>query len=791
MQAADILGIQEHVDRLLALQKKGDSLNNQSEEVLLLKSFIVRKIYRGMLEVRQACNKIDLELAYTYDVMQKEQRRERAIFQLFNLANFAQLSTFYTLEPFFRIHNYFVTSAICTTTSGALGTTITTFSKLYGAVAKANHVAPPRALAHLIDGNPVDTSGMPPLVTKFLDSQALDSDKSRREELFAMWKTRYRIDASKKENLCGIADKKKASIGLLNSRILLLWSLHTYVQDFDSELLSLLKLVKTPVAENSNFSKVSSAGNSASVNEVARLLKIQPQVEELISLKRSNTESKRRDELELYVLETTLEGNLDIQVASNKVDQELNYNYHVILAQLLASRAKWLQYNYNLNFLQSGIMGTTAGVLYLKHFTYAGDRQFVISGGIGTGLTTLAMLQMHGFWRKVDTGPNSLAEVLNLHPDTEYRFSPFVSSFLNSPDPASADGKTRRESLNEAWKKFRVTTTNLDRTKNLKALADMPSHKYDTIKIVTNRITLLHSLKKELESFQAEVLELLRTTTSEEVADSTNLQPNYIKVTAATEATKLLGIEEQVQKFINLKKSGKLHEFDQEALKLQLSILRRIMIAGLELRTTSAKFDREITIEEQALDQLTRERDFAVALTTNANFLQLNILSMIIDGPLEETHNSERVLNGNRLNIVSGLMVGGLAFITLLEQRGGIRHATTAEPNLLGQTLGLNPPSDERLPPLLWAYLNSVSPTSERGLTRREQLIEYWQTAKVLPLNIKKPSTIEKVSVLGPHHHWWSESMKLISTRVTMLFDLRAMSDLLNSELVDLLQTLD
>ena len=61
-------------------------------------------------------------------------------------------------------------------------------------------------------------------------------------------------------------------------------------------------------------------------------------------------------------------------------------------------------------------------------------------------------------------------------------------------------------------KKIDVTTMNLDRKKSLEALAAMPPHKYDTIKIVTNRNVLLQSLKKELESFQADVFDLLRVT---------------------------------------------------------------------------------------------------------------------------------------------------------------------------------------------------------------------------------------------------------------------------------------
>lgn len=516
MQAAQILGIKAHVDRLLARKKESQNLDYQPEDLVLLKSLILRKILRAVLEVRQACNQIDLELAYTYDLMQREERKERFIFELFNLANFAQISTLYTLEAYVRLHKQFVMSAIFTTTSGSLNILISTLSRIYGHMARASNVAPPKALANILNGNPVDTSGMPPLVTGYLDSKRPGSSKTRREELFSMWKKNYHIDASKSENLCGIADKKKVSTRFLSNRTLLLWSLHTFVQDFDQELLSLLKTVNGPVSQNaaSSSTSIKLVGYNANVVEVAHMLKIQPQINELIPLQQNNIDSKRRDELELLILEKTLEGALEVQVASDKVDDELNYNYHIILASLLNSRAKWLQWNYNLNFLQSGIMGVVAGRLYLSRFSYAGDRQFVISGGIGTGLTTLAILQMHGFWRKVDTGPNSLAEVLNLHPPDEYRFSPFVSTFLNNVPPGSSDGKTRRESLNDAWEKAKITTISLNDTKNRIGLANMPPHKYDTIKLVTNRNVLLHSLKEKLESFQGEVLDLLLATQS-------------------------------------------------------------------------------------------------------------------------------------------------------------------------------------------------------------------------------------------------------------------------------------
>jgi len=257
----------------------------------------------------------------------------------------------------------------------------------------------------------------------------------------------------------------------------------------------------------------------------------------------------------------------------------------------------------------------------------------------------------------------------------------------------------------------------------------------------------------------------------------------------AREAAKLLGIEDQVEKLLEYKRAGRLDSYDSEACKLQLALVKKVMSTGLELRTVAAHFDREITLEQQALDKLTRQRDFVVAATNDINFLQLGILSIIIDGPLEQTKNPHKIIAGNRLNIISGLTVGSLALLALLEQRGSYRKSPV-EPNMLGQTLGLDSPFGEQLSPVLWTYLNSPS-NSANDITRRDKLLQYWQSAKVLPVNIKKPQVVEQVAATGPRHRQRCESIKLITARITMLFDLRAMVDRLNIGLVELLQALD
>lgn len=782
MKTAEILGVRSETERLLSL-RNGNGAN--VAEIVQLRTLCLRRILRAVLEVRQYCNILDLERAYAYDIMQKEQRRQALLGQLFTLASFAQLATFYTMEPYMRMQKQFVTSGIFTTISGSLNTGISTLSRLHGSIAKASHVAPPAVLGNLVTAGPVDARNMPPLLNRYFGTKLPGQERTRREALLSHWQQQYGIDASNSANFFALADKKKASLNMLRSRILLLWSLHTAVLQYDHDLLALLRLIDA----NPPGIELDTTSEPGAGSQVVQFLKLGPYLEELNRLKKSGTNILRINEIESFVLQKTLEGALEIQAAADKVDEDLYYNYHIILADLEASRAKSLQLNYDANFLQSGILGIVAGKLYLSRHGFAGNQMFVISGATGSTLTLLAALQQHGFWRRVDTGPNSLAQLFNLHPSDEYKFSAFISQLLNSPPPGSTDGKSRRELLNEAWRQNQVSTIDLSSQKNLAAVAAMPTHKYDTIKVVKNRITLLHSLMKELESFQTQTLDVLRSTDSAEndqmVAAST--EPADIGG-HAWEAAKLLGIENDLKRLLQLKRLGILNE--NEAVSLQLKLTRKVQTAGLELRVLSAQFDREITLEQQALDQVTRARDLTVSLLNDANFLQLGILSTIIDGPLGLTKIERRNLYGDRLNIVSGLTVAGLAGLSLVAQRGGFRHSKSS-PNLLGQTFGLQTPASEQLPAIVAKYMRSVPPGSSTSLTRQEQLIKYWQNAKILPVNVKKAATIERVSAFGSRHHRWCESIKLMTARISMLFDLRAMVDRLNTGLVELLQALD
>ena len=64
----------------------------------LLKAKVFARILSGVSQVKVACNSVERELVYTYDVLQKEQQRLDDVDAIFNLLNFAQFATFYSMD---------------------------------------------------------------------------------------------------------------------------------------------------------------------------------------------------------------------------------------------------------------------------------------------------------------------------------------------------------------------------------------------------------------------------------------------------------------------------------------------------------------------------------------------------------------------------------------------------------------------------------------------------------------------------------------------------------------------
>lgn len=780
-QAAEILQIRPEVERLQQLSGR-----RSDEEAIALRAFVLRKILLGFLDVRRACNKTEIELAYTYAILQREQRMHAVVNEMFNLANFAQFSALYTIEPYSRINLKFKQSAILTCVGAGIGTGLPVLSILYNKYAKVHKTSPSAELSPVVDGGPVDGRSLSPTVDRYLDSERPGATSTRRAELFAQWKKRYGVDASNVKSLCSLRDPGGKGFGLLNTRIVLLWSLHSQIQQFDHQLLALLNMTRPHDAEaTQGDGDLAAAGFKSSACEAAQLLKVQGLVGQLVRMKGSS-DTRRLAELELELQEAILAGMLDMRIATDKIDDELNYAYDVVLSHLLMRRGKWLQWNYNANFVQTGILGAVAGLLFLKEYPKAGNEIFIVQSSIGTALSALGLALTHGGWRRIDTPPNSLAPFLEVGAASDYSFSPMISEFLNMPSPESKTGQSRRAFLIERWKSRRVATVDLDKPSNRNKLAATASCKYDTIKIVQNRIDLLHSLKARLEEIDVDLFDLAQATKPYAPLASTVPAVQAQLSPPANHVSKILGIQNQIEYLSTMKGQS---NNNSELLTQKLAVSREIITAGLDVRKAVDAIDLQIATETTAMDRLKRLRDLAINLTNNANFFQINLLGIISDGPLALSSDPKLNLYGNRLNIVSGYLVGGLAGLAFLEQSGGIRLAKV-QPNALGPAFGVGKPVDGISSNII-TFLNAVPPSSKNGQTRVQVLVEYWKTSKYINVNVTKKSTLEKVAANGPAHHFWSERIKLIENRVHMLYDLRAVIDLMGVGLSEILREVD
>lgn len=796
-QAAELLGVRADVDDILALRRDG-ATPADAGNLVGKRARVLRKLFHAVLQVQAAENRLESEMSYTYDVLSREQRRINTVNQFFNMMNFMQFGVLYTIEPYSRMHKQFKQSAICTSIGAGLGIGLPVMCIFYNKLARASHLSPPNFLSHVIDGQPVDGSNMPPLVVQYLDAAETGESRSRRACLSALWKERYGVEMAKRETLCGIADGKPKSTGVLNTRIVLLWSLYTVVQGFNRDLLALLNEVRdknmlSPETDlNGGAGEASITANlrdytglSAGAAEAARLLRVKPLLDELKSLQGAPESDSRVMQLRICLLESVLAGYLDVQIAADKCQEEMNYQYDVVLAQMMARRGRFLQKTFEANFIQSGTLGACAGWSYLNGYTKAGNQCFMVANSMGIAISTISFIATHGGWRKNQTPPNSLAEFFELKNGNDHAFSPMVWNYLNSPSPKRGDTKSRRQFLRELWAKNAVANIDLKDRRNLEKLGSMPSCKWDTIKLVLNRIALLESLQEQFGDFDAELLSLLRETwpiakqgagsnsaLSLSKAELASVEPGGVK------AARLLGVTHLLADI----ESGRAGEDSK------LLITGSVLDGFLESTADANMIAHQIIVESQVMNRMIRQRDAAIQLTNIINFYQIGILGVISDS-LGVCNNEQFVLVGNRINVVSGMMVGCLALVALAERRGGLRPGK-ALPNSIGNVFGRQTETAS-LSPLMNRYLSTVSPASAAGLTHRDELIKYWKEAKVLSVNVRKPTVVEKLSAESKATRWWSETIGLISNRVTMLYDLRATLRSSNLGFDDLVEALD
>lgn len=815
LEAAEILGVGPQVRQVANLrgqiaQGGGEPTRRQ---LLMHMSTILRRILLGYLQVRQTTDDLNVSLGHTYDALDKGSRRRDRLVQLCNIANFTQFAVQSTTKAYLSIRDKPLASHIMTCTVAGCSVVVSAVTLAASTTGRSRERVPPSALADIFDLNPPQDARLPRMIERFINSPALDSTKTRKQEAIASWTKKFGLPADNKKKLQYLAayPQKKGfgeSLGLLNSRLVLLYALNALIEEFDSELLALVRFLETvptgPVSMSAADTAQCLAQLPPGAAQAASLLDMQPQVAELLVLRGKNGEQvfdTRQLELEILLLEKVLGGALEVRRVVDRIDQEKHHQFDVVLGQLLSRRDRTLMLNDVANFTQAGILKGIAGRLLLIDQSNAANDLLNIISGVGIGLAGLATYQSRGGKRRIECDPNILGPVLNLNPPPQYRLSPLITRYLDTTPAGAKSGTTRREELSGRWKQNGWLVA-ASAEKRMNKLADMPAvrgKKVDTIGLVSRRLRMLFETRAMVEGFDSDLLELLCALPEERTGSATGSASSDTVTSiadatesgASREAATLLKVQPQVDQLMRRKGAiglrGEAQVPTDEQLQAQLVLARRVLGGALQVRKMADVIDGEMAREYTAEEQMVAQTNRGIELNNSANFLQNGVLGLIGGGIAYAGHGTQ----ADYLAIVSGGLTLGLSTLALAQQRVAWRHAKPA-PNLLAQMMKPDAPSnDVRFSPLIWSYLNRTAPGSTTGQTRREQLIEHWRKSHVLTINVSNPKNIDKLAASKPTRNPLSETTKLVNNRIKMLHDIHTEIESLDGGLVDLLHTVD
>ena len=165
------------------------------------------------------------------------------------------------------------------------------------------------------------------------------------------------------------------------------------------------------------------------------------------------------------------------------------------------------------NFSQFGALGSArTGILINGKVPEATQNASnylrIIAASTSIFLASMVVLERRSGKRKFDTDPNALAGIFDIESARGYYLPELVWNFLNAPPPEG--GASRKERLVKQWQAFRhVNPANTTFIHRVTATPQTEEEKKETVKILEDRIFMLHDLHAVIEQFDGELLELV------------------------------------------------------------------------------------------------------------------------------------------------------------------------------------------------------------------------------------------------------------------------------------------
>lgn len=737
-EAADILGVRNNVNRILALQTAGGA---PSEELLFNKAVVLRQLLLGYLEVRQTSDLLDEAIDDTYDAIDKQMRTVNRRVELANIVNFTTFGVLFNIAAADRLQKNFARSNVLTFISASLTAGIGAAAVGLSYTGASVDRCRPNPLAQIFELDKVSVH-LPELVGKYIDATPDGKTQSRKAAMLDLWKTQFGVSESRASHEILAAESPKrhrASLRLLNRRLALLFSLNTLAEQFDTELLALLRAIESP-SVTTNGSTLSPNILGAPGTEAAKLLQVEECAASIIDMNSAgarNGADLQTLALDLYMLEKILGAALEVRQAVDRIDQEKHYQLDVLLPQLVRARDRVNLLTNTATFTEIGVLKNVAGGSFERGNNQAGAEALMTMNALAVLLSTANLAYLKLNRHKQDSQVNVLANVLKLEKPSQYDFSSLISSYLEGVPPGSANGLSRKQLLVERWKQTGMLPSKQTTAEALASLPSMHGKKVETIELVDKRVRMLFDVRGTVETLDSGLLQLLTAMVLPAPEPASN----------------------RVDK--------------------QLATIKRVMQNALEIRSACDQIDNQLSQEYTAKDALLAARSRGIQYNNIINFTQSGTLGVVSQGLSLGTMQSQ----ADTLDVVSGSTVLLLSSAALLQQRLGQRPSKP-ELNVLSQILVPGATIKERLPASVLQYLNS--PASPNASTRRELLIERWKKSGVIRTNLKTERNLVKLSACGQTSK--RESVQLINDRIVMLHDVNTTIESMDKQLVRILK---
>lgn len=248
--------------------------------------------------------------------------------------------------------------------------------------------------------------------------------------------------------------------------------------------------------------------------EASRLLRVEAMVEKLRAAKQAGISDSTQ--LPRTIQQARLLCLLKIFIAMEEVrnviaviNRELSVSY-TALDSLTTKRDMAMNMLNTTIFMQAGILGCISQGVNFKYGQPITSKTIAtVNFSNITGLSTLGLLVPSIWSRRIDSPPNFLAHVFNESYRPGDAEKSYLWKFMSSPIPGSSDGLTRREILIRHWHDFAGLDSQQEgQVKRLAAMPAADERLRESIRLLSQRITLLHDLKTHLEEFDGSLFEL-------------------------------------------------------------------------------------------------------------------------------------------------------------------------------------------------------------------------------------------------------------------------------------------